>query len=180
MGLVFVGGIHGAGKTTLCEELAPLIQARHVTASELIAGECQRMVPVGKEVADVQTNQDALLRAIELLRGKTPRLLLDGHFCVLGESRSPSPIAVAVFRQIDPQALLVLAADLRTVALRLRLRDGNDYSLDELSALQEAELCHARCVSSALGVPLEVLEGREPVTCALRFLSSVCVGGRSS
>lgn len=170
MEIVFMGGIHGAGKTYICRELAPLIAARHLTAGELIA-EARSRVP-RKEVNDVDANQALLVAAIDGLRAAVPRLLLDGHFCVLTAGGHAMPIDVAVFRRIGPQVLLVLAVSPDDAARRLISRDSEHYPAELLAFLQHEELSHARTVGAALGVPLHILDGSAPLSTAVEFLST--------
>src|SRR5258705_13818706 len=93
--LVFVGGVHGSGKTTLSRLLAGLIPASHVTAGSLIreASSADHVVTVGtqdKAVPDVDANQAILLRGLAAYQRRTAfdirPLLLDGHFTLVSAS----------------------------------------------------------------------------------------------
>jgi adenylate kinase len=60
--ILFVGGVHGSGKTTICRLIAEAYPAVHVTAGALIceAADASHIVTVGaqdKAVPDVDANQ---------------------------------------------------------------------------------------------------------------------------
>ena len=63
--IVFVGGIHGVGKTYLGEPVAKTLGVRHATASQLIREE-RGLQSWGsdKRVSDINDNQRALVSAM--------------------------------------------------------------------------------------------------------------------
>jgi adenylate kinase len=172
MNLTFVGGIHGAGKSTFCRELAPLANARHVTAGELIRLASGGGVTTGKAVRDVDQNQKLLLGAVGHVRPAIPAMLLDGHFTLIRSDSEVEPIPLEVFQVLCPSALLLLAVDPMVARQRLLERDGKDYDLGLLREHDRAERIHARAVSDALGVPLGVFTGSTAVNEAKQFLTT--------
>lgn len=162
MTVVFVGGVHGVGKSTCCAQVAQLAGCVHVTASEIIRRErSQAIASAGKLVADVDGNQRLLIRGFHTLRvqtGTTP-VLLDGHFAMrdgLGEIQSAS---VDVFRSLAIDRVVCLADEPSAIAARIQQRDGTASVVREIAELQDAELRHARLVAVALAVPFTVLQG---------------------
>jgi adenylate kinase len=163
---IFVGGVHGAGKTTFSKQLAVLLGASHVTAGGLIRANAgtTHTVTVGigdKAVPDVDANQLLLLRGLDLYRGRVgPRLvLLDGHFVLLEASGTIAEIPLAVYDAIGPQAVLLVEAETATIRARLVARDGEAPPLATLAELASRERARAEHVCSQLGVPLLAVAG---------------------
>src|SRR5687768_12978665 len=129
MPITFVGGIHGSGKTTLCQDLAKSVGAQHLVASALIRE--GRTMAHGKQVADVDANQDALLAGLAARADRASDIILDGHFALLTPSGITS-ISLDVFKAICPSAIIVLTCDPDTAARRLAQRDGQQYAPDLL------------------------------------------------
>ena len=128
--IVFVGGIHGCGKTTISQHIAVLLRAAHVTASELIrtAGSVEPTfrTDVDKKVTQADINQALLLRSLHDYRTRCNRavILLDGHFSLLDRLGAVTRIPVEVYEAIAPVAVLLIEADARVIQKRLTKRDG--------------------------------------------------------
>jgi adenylate kinase len=117
---VFVGGIHGVGKTTVSRALAELLSASHVTAGWLIretAG--SETVTVGidnKAVPDVNANQALLLQGLTMYRRRVSGpIVLDGHFSLLEPSGSVVAIPLAIYLALAPIAVVLVEADSQVV-----------------------------------------------------------------
>ena len=130
---VFVAGIHGAGKSTICRELARLIGASHATAGDLIRANATTEVTAGvKAVPDVDANQELLLRGLAMHRAASAApLLLDGHDRRVGTNDRPS---VAGVLSGAPESLTTIAlasmqfgVDYR-ISVKDRARDANPVS----------------------------------------------------
>jgi adenylate kinase len=167
--LVFMGGIHGVGKTTYCRGLAPLVGARHLTAGSLIreAGGVQ----IDKTVANLDQNQVRLLAALERRRAAGERILLDGHFCVLSPSLTIEYIPIAVFRRIAPSRVVLMGAEPGDIFARLQQRDGKAPPLSLIGELAQAEQQHAITVGSALNAPILRITSSTPFEEVSSFLS---------
>ena len=124
---VFVAGIHSAGRSTICRELARLLGAFHATAGDLIRvnANATTEVTVGvKAVPDVDANQLRLLSRLAVYRARnTGPLLLDGHSALLKPDGAIAEIPVTVYEAIAPVAVLLVEADADTIHSRLLERD---------------------------------------------------------
>lgn len=158
MRLIFVGGIHGAGKTTLCRKLAPVLGAQHFSAGDLIRMSAGTLPNVEKRVADVRDNQRLLVDAVVKLRATVPTMLLDGHYSVINASDDVEAIPLEVFRSISPSMLLLISADPVQVSERLEQRDERRYMPSMLTFYAQREEAQARLVSRELEIPLAVLK----------------------
>lgn len=157
--LCFVGGVFGAGKSTLCQEIARTLPARHVKASELIQFQPQSTDSTGKAVDRVHENQKRLVEALDALRLQAGIILLDGHYCLWNSNHSVIPVSLETFRRLNPSALVLVDVAAHAAVGRLYQRDGNFLDPGLLQTLLEAERAQARAVAAALDVPLVVTGG---------------------
>lgn len=151
--IVFVGGIHGVGKTYLGAPVAKQLGMRHATASQLIREERGlQSWGTDKRVEGINENQAALISATNRLRSSGQRLLLDGHFVLRGTDGEITEIDTQVFRDLRIGAIFLLHATVDVVFERLRARGDTSWTEVELQHLTEREEAHARRVSTELGV----------------------------
>lgn len=162
--VVFVGGVHGVGKSTLCERLALENSLLHIRASHLIRQEDAGAAPLEtKLVKDVAKNQKRLVTAFERVRAACTEtaILLDGHYVLSKPDMCIERIPNAVFAALRASSLICLRDVPIKIAARLQARDGRAPSESDLSALQEAELEHAAEVAKALKLRLSVISAFE-------------------
>ena len=163
--LVFVGGVHGAGKSSICRALAALLPASHVTAGGLIRENASNAtVTVGsgnKAVPNVDANQLLLLRGLELHRARLDDkpILLDGHFSLLDANGGVVAIPLAVYESLAPVAVVLVEADDETVRKRRVERDGEAPLLETISLLSARERESADTVCEALGIRIINVRG---------------------
>jgi adenylate kinase len=62
--IIFIGGVHGVGKTTLCKKIESRFNIEHFSASNLIAKEKAEEHLRNKQVENITENQDFLVTAI--------------------------------------------------------------------------------------------------------------------
>lgn len=149
--LVFIGGIHGVGKSVVCNAIAnERDDLRYYSSSELIKWENNKV----KEVIDIEKNQDVLVQALESLDVlETNPILLDGHFCLLTCNESIQEVPISTFFDINPTLIIVITADESVVQERLMVRDHKNYEIDLLCEFQAREKNYAKQVASELKVP---------------------------
>lgn len=149
--IIFVGGIHGVGKSALCKSIADKRDDLHYySSSKLIKWENGKH----KEVIDVQRNQDVLVQALESLDEiETNTVLLDGHFCLLTCNGCIQDVPMSTFTSINPSLIIVISADEEVVKNRLKVRDNKDYDIEFLCKFQKCEKEYAKQVASVLEVP---------------------------
>lgn len=176
--LVFVGGVHGAGKSSICRALETLLPASHVTAGGLIrenAGDTTVTVGAGnKAVPNIDANQLLLLRGLELYRARADDkpILLDGHFSLLNANGKVVAIPLAVYESLAPLAVVFVEADVATVRKRRVERDGDAPPLDTISLLSARERENANTVCEALGIRIISVRGDGDAEPAARQVAS--------
>lgn len=160
MGIVFVGGVHGVGKSTCCQQIAERTGMQWLTASALIKAEMQSTsTEHSKFVLDPVRNQELLVSGVRKhVRSGHVRMILDGHFTLLKPGGEIIAIEVDVFIQLGLDMIVVLRDNPTSICNRLRERDGQDWDVTFLGAHQDAEIDRAHVVASDLGIPVSTVD----------------------
>lgn len=135
--IVFVAGVHGVGKSTLCSKLSEKFGWSHFSCSDLIKQNSD-YVESSKLVSTADKNQQALLRGISQLTEEL--VLLDGHFCLLDKNEQVIELSFEVFDAISPSAVLLVTCEEATIRQRLKQRGGHVLDLDKIIELQQREV----------------------------------------
>ena len=161
MRIIFVGGVHGVGKTTLCHHAAKLLGLDYFSSSKVISSEkAEAALAADKFVSDVMGNQSLLIQGIrKLYKNHNKTILLDGHFCLLEANHDFQEIPVDVFRELNLQGIVVLHDAPLAIYQRWVDRDNN-ISQDPviIEKFQELELRQAHLVANNLNIPIRALK----------------------
>jgi adenylate kinase len=103
----------------------------------------------------------------KLLELSTGIQLLDGHFALRSTAGKIECISVTVFEQLGIQHVVCIRDAPSSILARLTQRDGYSGSIEEVAALQEAELEHADVVAEHLGVQLHAMSAFDAVSLEL-------------
>jgi adenylate kinase len=152
--VIFVGGIHGSGKTTFCHELANRTGLSHRTISEIIKEEITDLqFDATKRTSNLARNQRALIAWLD--RNRTSNdWILDGHFALLDDFQNICCIDLDVFRAIAPVGIVCLNTSIEVALQRLGARDGKIWSTAVLEQLADAEAHWANNVAKKLNIPI--------------------------
>lgn len=151
--IIFIGGIHGVGKTTICQKIAATFNIEYFSASSLIQKEKKEEYERGKQVSQVEGNQEYLLKAIKKNFNNEKWYLLDGHFCLLNRNNKITKIPCSTYEFIFPSAIIVLIDNPDDICKRLESRDHIKYNVELLKELQDEELAYAKYLTNYLGIP---------------------------
>lgn len=151
--IVFIGGIHGVGKSTLCTRLVSELKVPHYSASELIKRVKSGLFNLNKTVPDVSKNQDVLLFALNEFVTE-PCFILDGHFSLFNSEHQVQDVPESVFIAVAPAAICVLTCDIKNVIKRIEDRDGVTNDITDYEKLNRRELSQARNIANTLKIPL--------------------------
>ncbi len=157
--LIFIGGVHGSGKTTIGTKAALRLGADFKSCSQIIRGERQTQTVSTPGIADVEQNQRALIAGLKRLRSSLVTVLLDGHFSLKTQNDGIQPIPLSVFETMLPDVLFLVETSSSSICSRLTSRDGIISSETEILEHQEYERRFAALVSRHLGRPLMMLNG---------------------
>lgn len=156
---IFVGGAHGVGKTHLAQPAARRLGTRYSTASQLIREERGKASwTAAKQVSEIDENQAALVEAVERILQSGERLLLDGHLVLRREPFVHQRLAEQVFRGLRCQRIIVVTAPKMAVQSRLKERGDESWTHNEIAALIEAEVDHAKQIAASMAIPVFVLD----------------------
>lgn len=160
---IFVAGIHGVGKTFLASQVPSKLNLIHTSASRIIKDELsQSNWSSAKLVGNINVNQDALLSGINRLNAAGKNLLLDGHFVLQDRSENFVKLDSGVFSQLSLRGVILLEANPRTIAERIKARDDRSVDVNFLETFSTIERQHATDVCRQLNLSLRVL--REPTS----------------
>ena len=164
VGIVFIAGVHGVGKSTHCQQISERTGLQWFMASALIKAEARSAIAVGsKVVVDPIGNQELLLRGIRnRIRLDQGRALLDGHFTLLNVDGEIVAVDIDVFIRLGLERIIVIRGDAAAICSRLRERDGQDWSIVKISAHQDAEIKQAHEIATKLRIPILLIDAFDP------------------
>lgn len=154
--IFFIGGIHGVGKTTLCNYVSKKYNIEHLSASTLIAN--YKNKPFNSLfIEGMDENQDILVKIVKSTLDKNKIYLLDGHFYLLNKDKQPEKVPEKTFVDLGIKKIIVLTEDINTILYRLKSRNNYNYDLNMLQDLQNKELNYSKQISSILNVPYKLI-----------------------
>jgi adenylate kinase len=150
--IIFIGGIHGVGKGTICKEIASKKDIIHITASEIIKWN-EISSSENKLVNNIFSTQEKLINGLNNLIRRDKQYLLDGHFCLLNSNGIPCKIDEETFDNINPKIISIVIDDIKKIIERLENRDDKKYDFETLNQLQEMEIEYAKYLSKKYSIP---------------------------
>lgn len=154
--ITFIGGIHGVGKSTICQKICDEVALEYLSASDLIKWNDINEDIQNKKVWDIPLTQDRLVVSLENRIQKNKSYLLDGHYCLLNRENEVVNIPFDTFKLINPFSLNIVLGDIVEIKNRLEKRDKRPYDQELLTRMQERELDYAKYLSKALGIVLNI------------------------
>lgn len=155
--IIFVGGIHGAGKSTLCIPEAQILGREYLSASEVLRwNEISNSIE-NKNVENVSFTQDRLVAGLKNIIKENKTYILDGHFCLFDACGTVARIPESTFVQMNPTAFLVIVNDPKVIAARLQQRDNRKYIDSHLAEKQQEEIEYAKILAAKLDIPIYIL-----------------------
>lgn len=178
--MIFLGGVHGVGKTSMSDGISEKFDLKVISASAIIREEREQPSPDSRTaVSNIGGNQGLLIRGMQRLATDSPgNYLLDGHFALRTLAGKIEEIDACVFHSLGVKGLVCLVDDPDAIARRLAARDGEDHDVDAIAQLQAAELSSAESVSRNLGLGLSIVQAfdERAFEASLRVLLGQAVG----
>ncbi len=156
--IIFAGGIHGVGKSTLCREIASQLNLTYLSASDLLNWKDLNTDEKNKKVTDIPDTQHRLLKGLGAVVQPGKRYILDGHFCLFNKDNDVTPVPLDTFEGIAPEALVLVTGEAQEIASSLQIRDSRFYDPVVLSQMQQQEIIHARLIAKHLLIPLVIFD----------------------
>lgn len=154
--MIFLGGIHGVGKTSMLNIVKQKSNIPIYSASALIAYIKNDKYIQSKSRNDIIGDQNILLQAIREYI-KVDNYILDGHFCLINTIGEIERIPKNVFLQLPIIKIFVLSADIDEIIQRLYKRDGKKYKFEDIYLFQKLEIEYAREIAYEKSVSLDVI-----------------------
>ena len=170
--LIFLGGVHGVGKTTLCKLIKDSTGTPHYTASKLISNQIKSTFTT-KKIKNIDSNQDALISAINSFSFDSKYYILDGHYCLLNSESKIIKIPASTFRSLEPAAIILMKATSEDIVKRLSERDCQEYPLRLIESFQEKEEAYYEELKRDLGVPNFLVTGETPSIEVVNYIKKI-------
>lgn len=149
---LFVGGVHGAGKGSLCKQLVDYLIGEYVSASQLLHWNTKC-----KQVKDVSYNQELLTELLQKHTQHDVDYVIDGHFALWNKNNECEVVPLETFVPLKLSAIIIVTCASELVQKRLKFRDSIIYKLEDIKALQSLEEKQAKVVAQTLGIPLMIV-----------------------
>lgn len=139
MGVIFVAGSYGVGKSTLCSALSKALAIPAYSAGDLISNVNGEQYGANKAVKDKDANQDILILEVEKKLEQYPTILLAAHFCIFDKLNCVEKLPHGVFEKMSIEQILLLEADPVRISTNLSIRDKKKYELRHIELLLKEE-----------------------------------------
>lgn len=174
--LIFIGGIHGVGKTYFCNNIVNKFNLKAYSASELISRIKGEQFNKLKRVENINKNQDILIEAIDHLVDKNNFFFLDGHFCLLNKEGRITRVPVRTFENLSPKAIIVLIESVEKIIDRLYKRDNIQYDKEVIELFQGEELVYSLDISGKLQIPYLAFSNSQNSSKVYEFIEKILYG----
>ena len=156
MGIIFVAGTYGVGKSTLCAKLSKLMKIPDFSAGDIISAVNGENYGANKVVTDKNANQNILAIQVKQLLKTTPNIILAGHFCIFDSNGNVDYLPNSVFYDLEIKKILLLEAPISQIVKNLSRRDRKEYSEKQIQLLQKAEAQKANEIAKNINCKLYV------------------------
>jgi adenylate kinase len=154
--IIFIGGIHGVGKTALCKHICSQLKLEYLSASQVLNWSSINNDQKNKNVQDIDFTQNLLIQGMQKLVNKDCTYVLDGHLCLFDKDKNVTRVPLSTFERINPMAICVITSNPAEIKKRLYVRDGLNYDIELLERMQEEEISYGRQLSSVLKIPFYI------------------------
>ncbi len=171
MKTVFVAGIHGVGKSYVCDTVCNRLNLPHYSSSALIKEYSNQLVSKDKAVRDISINQDVLVIQYRKL-DSAKLILMDGHTCLLKDGERVERVPISTFEKLDICAFILVTAPVSVVYERMITRDGVQHNQRILTELLADEQQYCSEIAAHLSVPQITIESNDSgINSVISFVS---------
>lgn len=154
--VIFVGGIHGVGKSTFANQISKKYNIPCYSSSDLIS-RLKGEIFTGKCTEDIGSNQDLLIEAVNKTFTDKKVYMLDGHFCLLNNNKQISRVPIETYKDIGIDYIIVLIDKETNIYDRLKERDDIEYNIELIESFQKEEIEYAKKVAMELKIPIKFI-----------------------
>ena len=123
--ILFVAGVYGVGKTTLCDILSEKYLISSYSSSELISKCNHEEYGKNKYVTNSNRNQEILVNQVNKIKDES--FILNGHFCLKEKNNKVILLENEVFKKLNLSCILLLSASVEIIKENLFKRDKIYY-----------------------------------------------------
>ena len=150
--ILFVAGVYGVGKTTLCDILSEKYLISSYSSSELISKCNHEEYGKNKYVTNSNRNQEILVNQVNKIKDES--FILNGHFCLKEKNNKVIVLENEVFKKLNLSCILLLSASVEIIKENLFKRDKIYYDEEYIKLLLKCEEEQAEKVSNLYNIPL--------------------------
>ena len=144
---VFVGGVHGSGKTQLCKKIQEKIDCVYLSASLLLKWSKKE-----KNVENVQENQRKLKELLKKKMQDDKLYLIDGHFTLWNKEYKCEKIPLTFFEDLNIKCILLVVENEDVIEKRLFVRNEINVLSENIVSISNVEKEYSQFVAEKLGV----------------------------
>ena len=152
-GVIFVSGIHGVGKSTLCAQVSDEIGIPFLSASTIIKEFKLGSENIDKLNAEVMSNAKAFNSGVKKLLETHDSLIVDGHTILLDDKGEFIHIPPSIIAELPILKFITLYHDLNVVSGRLS--DDLPNGIEFLREFQDRELNQSLIIAQNCSFSLE-------------------------
>lgn len=152
MGIIFICGIHGVGKSTLCQQIKDALSINFFSASSLIKEYNDYLISKNKIVGDINKNQEVLIQAVLQKKQNYNNFILDGHVTLLTDS-GIEKIPLSVFENLQISICICITNAEDIIYQRRVKRDNLTISKEIIKNHQLQETSYAKEIANHLKIP---------------------------
>lgn len=146
-GCIFVGGVHGSGKTELCKKIQEKIDCVYLSASQLLKWSKKEIT-----VENVQENQRILKEHLKKEMQDDKLYLIDGHFALWNKEYKCEKVPLAFFENLNIKCILLVVENEDVIEKRLFLRNEINVLSENIVSISMVEKEYSQFVAEKLGV----------------------------
>ena len=151
---VFVSGVYGVWKSTLCDGLSKKCRINYYSAGDVISSVNGEKYGSNKTVKDKELHQHILVEKITEKLESERIILLAGHFCILGNDGEVEQLSLHTYSKLQLSSIILLESDPDIIIQNLSRRDGKKYSVKQIETFLCKERNCAMHTAEALSIPL--------------------------
>ena len=155
---IFIAGVYGTGKSTMCSTLSEMLHIPEFSAGDLISAINHEQYGANKAVSDKNNNQALLAERVRQLTQENERIILAGHFCIFNADNDVEVLPESVYPALNISQIILLEAEIQTIIANLRRRDGKNYPVKSISVLLEKEREQSERIAEQLNCPLNIYQ----------------------
>lgn len=155
---IFIAGVYGTGKSTMCSTLSQRLLIPAFSAGDLISAINGEQYGANKTVSDKNNNQILLAKRVCQLTQENQKIILAGHFCIFNADNDVEVLPESVYPTLNISRIILLEADIQTIISNLYRRDGKNYPVKSVSVLIEKEREQSKRIAEQLNCPLNIYQ----------------------